>query len=309
MATCAFPSIAGPIFDQATEAFNAGQYDKAAGLYEQDLRLNPQDPMTHYYFAVSLHCLGRTAEATREYNWILLNTLDPELIRRAQLGLQALVKQSPMLPSVAASMPGAVRPAGAIPLGAFGQSYPFGPAPVGTPPPSLPAGTVPSPQSGSLRSSASSATEAGSPHPASSSSVPAGGSPLSQAPTEHLDTSSPKPLAKERDSGRRAEVRPTIGATGHMRIVDCYTIWCGWCHKFEPLFKQAQTKYKGKITFERIDAEAAGTEDFVKTYKVHSYPTILFFDAEGHLLTRIEGAPQTFPDFDKFITHYFPTVH
>jgi thiol-disulfide isomerase/thioredoxin len=265
------------MFDQATSAFNAGQYAQAADLYEKDLRLNPQDPMTHYYFGVSLHCVGRIPEATREYNWILLNTQDPELIRRAQLGLQALVRQAPALPP-----PGAVMP-GAMPPGAMGQAYPFGPAPPRAMPP---------------QASAPAATPAATPP-----SQPAA------APTEHLDTSSPKPLAKERDSGRRAEKRPTIGATGHMRIVDCYTVWCGWCHKFEPLFKQAQSKYKGRITFERIDAEASGNEEFVNTYKVRAYPTILFFDADGKLLTRIDGAPQTFGDFDKFITHYFPGAH
>src|SRR5262249_18479976 len=68
-AACSAPAFAGPgspMFDQATGYFNAGQYAQAADLYLQDLRLNPQDPLTHYYFGVSLHCLGRVPEATRE---------------------------------------------------------------------------------------------------------------------------------------------------------------------------------------------------------------------------------------------------
>lgn len=240
-------SAGSPVFDQALGYFNAGQYGLAAEGFGRELQVTPQDALTHYYFGVSLHCVGRYPEATREYNWVLLNCQDSELIRRVQLGLQALARLQSAAPP-----PSQQYPQSAVP--------PLPPAP------------------------------------------PAVG--VSPAPTATKPEPEPAPTA-----AKTLPSAPLIGASGQLRIVDCYTKWCGWCEKFEPLFKRAQAKYKGRITFERVDAGETVNEKFVGTYHVVAYPTLLFFSPDGKLVKRVDGAPQTFKDFDSLIGGAFPGLH
>ncbi len=49
----------------ANEAFAAKQYDRAADLYEQLLALRPNDVLVHNNLGITLHYLGRSAEALR----------------------------------------------------------------------------------------------------------------------------------------------------------------------------------------------------------------------------------------------------
>jgi thiol-disulfide isomerase/thioredoxin len=107
----------------------------------------------------------------------------------------------------------------------------------------------------------------------------------------------------------KAQPKPATGATVQFRIVDVYTQWSDKCQSFDPMFAQAQTKYTGRITFERVDAEAKNNKDFVRRYKVDAYPTILFFDPAGKAITRIIGAPPSFEEFDMLIGKVFPDVH
>lgn len=50
---------------QASEAFANQQYNQAAQLYEQLLALNPDDVNTYNNLGITLHYLGRSAEALR----------------------------------------------------------------------------------------------------------------------------------------------------------------------------------------------------------------------------------------------------
>lgn len=124
----AVPALAqSPLFQQGVSFFNSGQYAQALGYFQQDLTANPQDPLTHYYTGVCLHCLGRVPEATREYNWILLSSQDPELIKRVQMGLQVLA-QSPPHPQVAPLvMQSAQSPSTMLPVGLQQQSVAIDP--------------------------------------------------------------------------------------------------------------------------------------------------------------------------------------
>lgn len=97
-----------------------------------------------------------------------------------------------------------------------------------------------------------------------------------------------------------------IGTQG--RIIDLYTQWCGWCKKFEPIFMQAQAKYGSAIQFERLDAEAAGSDRIVKKYRVKGYPTVLLLDNQGRLRKRIDGAPSSLQDFESTIFAAYPAV-
>lgn len=75
---------------QAITVFNGGGYPQAAQLFTQILQSAPQNQLAHYYLGVCWHCMGRVPEAMAEYSWVTANCQDPELLRRAEMGLQVL---------------------------------------------------------------------------------------------------------------------------------------------------------------------------------------------------------------------------
>ncbi len=56
------------ISGQAEEAFANNQYNRAAELYEQLLALSPNDVTAYNNLGITLHYLGRSAEALRKLN-------------------------------------------------------------------------------------------------------------------------------------------------------------------------------------------------------------------------------------------------
>lgn len=53
------------VAQSAEEAFSSGQYGRAAALYEQLLAFDPKNVETHNNLGLTLHYLGRSAEALR----------------------------------------------------------------------------------------------------------------------------------------------------------------------------------------------------------------------------------------------------
>jgi len=98
-------AMAGPAMDQGITAFNAGQFQQALLLFKQDLQQNSENALSHYYMGLCLHHMNRLPEATTEYKWVFLNSKDPELIYRVQLGLQVLEKKPLPKPPVKAAAP------------------------------------------------------------------------------------------------------------------------------------------------------------------------------------------------------------
>lgn len=86
----AFSSPDEQLFGQGKATFDSGQYGEAAQLFERQLQSSPRDALTHYYLALCFHCLQKYREATGEYNWVLLNSQDPELIKRLQISIVTL---------------------------------------------------------------------------------------------------------------------------------------------------------------------------------------------------------------------------
>lgn len=86
--------------------------------------------------------------------------------------------------------------------------------------------------------------------------------------------------------------RSTAAAQGKYLLVDAYTDWCYWCKvQDKQTFSDPdvgaflnETLVSVKLDFERGD----GVE-LARKYRVQAYPTLLFFDAEGHLIGRISG--------------------
>ncbi len=212
-----------PQFDQAIESFNARQYAQALYQFQTEVHTNPQDPLTHYYMGLCYHHLNRFAEATQEYNWVLLNSQDPELIQRVQMGLQVLARFQ---------------------------------------------------------------------------SMPAWGSATSESPLPaSVPQNSSQPSAPQAQEGGSA----SAFAGAKPKILDFYTTWCGPCKRFAPIFHKAEAEYKGRIEFLSLNAEEPRNAAIVRRYNLHGYPTIIFLNAAGRVVDRLEGAPGNLKDLQTVI--------
>lgn len=77
-------------------------------------------------------------------------------------------------------------------------------------------------------------------------------------------------------------------------FVDFYTTWCGPCKYLEKeVFTHADvgSYFNEHFSSIRINAESE-EQDLVKQMKIQAYPTLIFFDANGVVLYRVEGAPE-----------------
>lgn len=75
-------------------------------------------------------------------------------------------------------------------------------------------------------------------------------------------------------------------------MVDCYTLWCGPCrHMAKNVFPDENLgKYmNANFVCIQLDMEHGEGPELNKTFNVESYPTFIFFDAEGKEMNRFEG--------------------
>lgn len=75
-------------------------------------------------------------------------------------------------------------------------------------------------------------------------------------------------------------------------MVDCYTLWCGPCrHMAKNVFPDENLgKYmNANFVCIQLDMEHGEGPELNKTFNVGSYPTFIFFDAEGKEMNRFEG--------------------
>ena len=83
-------------------------------------------------------------------------------------------------------------------------------------------------------------------------------------------------------------------------FVDVYTTWCGPCKKVaKTVFTQAKVGdlYNKNFLNAKIDGESKEGIEFVKKYKIKSYPSFLYLDKNGKVLYKFIGAKKA----DKFI--------
>ncbi len=87
-----------------------------------------------------------------------------------------------------------------------------------------------------------------------------------------------------------ATAQRLAGARGRPIMVDFYTDWCYWCKRLDSdtypnreVAKLSQRQVSLKLNAEREGRELA------RKHGVRSYPTILYFDAQGKEIGRIAG--------------------
>jgi len=69
---------------------------------------------------------------------------------------------------------------------------------------------------------------------------------------------------------------------GRCKVIMFETSWCHYCHEFAPDFDSTGNQYRGKMDFQRVDAEQDRT--LADKYGVHSYPTLVYLDSKGNVL-------------------------
>lgn len=75
-------------------------------------------------------------------------------------------------------------------------------------------------------------------------------------------------------------------------MVDFYADWCGACKHLDMNIYSAPAVIQESKNFVTLKINTDKQPDLGQKYSVMSLPTIMFFDANGQVLLRQEGAPQ-----------------
>ena len=85
-------------------------------------------------------------------------------------------------------------------------------------------------------------------------------------------------------------------------FVDCYTSWCGPCHKMSAeIFPQkvCGDYFNRKFVSIKIDMEKGEGKDLMQQFAVKSFPTFLIIDGQGREVNRLVGASFDAAEFVK----------
>ncbi|MGC9026752.1 MAG: thioredoxin [bacterium] len=80
-------------------------------------------------------------------------------------------------------------------------------------------------------------------------------------------------------------------------VVDFWAEWCASCHTIKPILEKLAEKYKNKIAFYRVNADAC--PNLVSTYQITSLPTLVIY-YQGNSVERLVGATKI-SDYGRFI--------
>ena len=65
-------------------------------------------------------------------------------------------------------------------------------------------------------------------------------------------------------------------------VVDFWATWCGPCMKLMPEMEKLAAKYKGRVTFLKVNADKE--KELCNLFGVDLLPTLLFFSPEGEMI-------------------------
>ena len=79
--------------------------------------------------------------------------------------------------------------------------------------------------------------------------------------------------------------------SGKLKVIEFETNWCGVCKRFAPTWEKVAGDFRGRVDFQKLDAEDSANANLVQQYGVRAFPTIIFTDNSGRMLNKEEGAP------------------
>lgn len=80
-------------------------------------------------------------------------------------------------------------------------------------------------------------------------------------------------------------------------VVDFWAEWCAACQTIKPMLEKLAEKYKDKIAFYRVNADAC--PNIVATYQITSLPTVVIY-YQSNSVERLVGATKI-SDYERFI--------
>jgi thioredoxin 1 len=80
-------------------------------------------------------------------------------------------------------------------------------------------------------------------------------------------------------------------------LVDFWAEWCASCHAATPLLEKLAEKYKNKLLFYRVNADAC--PNIISTYQISSIPTLVLY-YQSNSVERLVGATKL-SEYERFI--------
>lgn len=96
----------------------------------------------------------------------------------------------------------------------------------------------------------------------------------------------PKPRAVARAVKSNVARYPTHGRP---MVLDFSTSWCGWCKKMEPTIEAAQSRFAGRIEFQKLDGDDPANQELQSRYGVTGYPCFILVDSQGQFVNKVSG--------------------
>ena len=92
---------------------------------------------------------------------------------------------------------------------------------------------------------------------------------------------------------------------GRLKVLEFSTSWCHVCRDFEPIWQNTASRMGSKADFRQLDAEDPSNSNLVSRYSVKAYPTFVYSDDTGNMLSSHRGSYSDANEFQDAINHFF----
>ena len=75
-----------------------------------------------------------------------------------------------------------------------------------------------------------------------------------------------------------------------IKFIDFYADWCGPCKVMDPVFKEIEGDYEGKIEFQKVDVEAES--EMASKFGIMSIPTFVILKEEKEIDRKTGAMPK-----------------
>jgi thiol-disulfide isomerase/thioredoxin len=91
-----------------------------------------------------------------------------------------------------------------------------------------------------------------------------------------------------------------IQAANKPRLIEFYASWCPSCQAYVPILVQCETKYFGKIDFQRINTDDPSAREMMRLFQISSIPRTFLFNRKGEYITDFVGS-RDYSELDKYL--------